>query len=207
MRKITLYVRMDNKLEEVVNVAIPPFMQMPDVIMWGMRFFKLEGEHYIECMVVVALSEWIDIEEPAPEVKSSIKGNDVHLMGVPESLEDAIEDLKVWYGDKLIEVVSSMNEDSFRASSYHSAGLFIRDSWFLWWQKGHHNAIWPETKPKLIQFFNDMGIYHANDISSIILTSVYREISGKEIDLQGQVQQYKDYWESQGFKDGIFGKK
>lgn len=51
----------------------------------------------------------------------------------------------------------------------------------------------PTTKPKLLEFFNNKSINHPDDMSSIILTSMYRSICGVEINLQEQIQYYLDF--------------
>ena len=51
-----------------------------------------------------------------------------------------------------------------------------------------------ERKTSLVKYFNELGIYHPDDISSIILTSFHRKLNNKSIDLAKQVESYKKYW-------------
>ena len=46
----------------------------------------------------------------------------------------------------------------------------------------------------LSKYFNNMGIFHADDMSGIILTSLYRKIVGKDRNLDEQVKWYREYW-------------
>jgi hypothetical protein len=39
-----------------------------------------------------------------------------------------------------------------------------------------------------------MGLWHADDMYSIVFTSYHRKINGKELGLKEQVQRHLDYW-------------
>lgn len=123
----------------------------------------------------------------------------------PENLEEAIDTLKGFlvYNEKQLKDISQMDEEEFLTSSHFRTGMFIRNSWNLWWFENHNYTSWPKEKPKLVDFFNKLDIYHADDMSSIILTSLYRTLSNKDIKLEKQIKEYKDFWKMQGFEDGI----
>ena len=95
-----------------------------------------------------------------------------------------------------------MSEQEFGGKTHHGFGTNIRNSWKLWWQKN-----WDEEKPKIVQYFNDLDIYHADDMSGIIMDSFHRKTTGKEIDLEGQIEKHKKHWKEYGFKDGIYTNK
>ena len=46
----------------------------------------------------------------------------------------------------------------------------------------------------LVRWFNERGITHADDMSAIILTSIWRRVRGVDLDLEGQIKSYQDYW-------------
>jgi hypothetical protein len=103
---------------------------------------------------------------------------------VPKDLDDALTYLSCTW--------SKADKDSFKieperqavASLHFGTGLRIRNGWDLW--KG---------KNDLVDFFNSIGIFHPDDMSSIILTSFHRYLNGKEIDLAEQVKYYQNYWD------------
>ena len=102
--------------------------------------------------------------------------------GVPETLEEAIEYALVnFHGVEKILDESSENEFSIKAHT--SYGLWIRNNWGLW--KGGTN---------LYFWFLTLGIKHPDDMSDIIMRSIHRRFYGKELELEKQVQHYKDYW-------------
>ncbi len=61
-------------------------------------------------------------------------------------------------------------------------GMWMRNNWGLW--RGKELAI----------YFNSIGIYHPDDMSGIILTSYYRELYGKDWEVEKQIQYYQDFW-------------
>ena len=66
---------------------------------------------------------------------------------------------------------------------HHTLGEDIRNAWTL----TDKNSI-------LVNQFKELGVSHADDISGIILTSVYRKLHKKPLNLKGQVAKFKKYW-------------
>lgn len=120
---------------------------------------------------------------------------------LPNNMDEAIETLKLFY-ENSIDTIKNLSEKDFISSNHFGAGMFIRNSWFLWWHENHKYESWPKKKPKLVQFFNDLNIYHADDMSSIIMVSFYRTLNNKPIEIDKQAKKYIDYWKKQGYKDG-----
>lgn len=121
---------------------------------------------------------------------------------LPESIEEAIELLKQFY-IKEIDLIKNMTEKEFMSSSHFGAGMFIRNEWFLWWFPKHKYESWPKEQPKLNAEFEKIGIIHADDMSSILLTCLYRSLINKDWDIKDQVKTYQDHWKMHGYKDGI----
>jgi len=77
---------------------------------------------------------------------------------------------------------------------HHTLGQYLRNEW----------GFWGEEKTDLILWFNKIGIYHPDDMSSICIETYYRLRKNMPIELGTQVQKYKDFWKSNGFTDGIY---
>lgn len=107
------------------------------------------------------------------------KTPDEDVIIVPKTLEEAFEELKKGEG---IEGFKNGSEESI-SQYHHGLGRFLRNEWGLW---GNEN--------ELCQFFNSIGIKHADDRSGIILTSLHRHLNGHSIDLKGQVITYWKHW-------------
>jgi hypothetical protein len=99
---------------------------------------------------------------------------------IPTNLDEAIEALA---NQENIEFMQKCTEDEFLGHTHHGFGTGLRNGWGLW------------TGSVLAKWFNEKGIYHADDMSGIILTSCYRKGTGKDIDLEGQIKFYRDFWE------------
>ena len=67
--------------------------------------------------------------------------------------------------------------------AHHGFGTFIRNTLELWYDG------------PAVSWFNTNGIYHADDMSSIIFTSLHRSKNGKEINLETQIKHFRDYWD------------
>ncbi len=86
------------------------------------------------------------------------------------------------------------DERGFVSELHHSTGMNIRNDWFLWWSDDHSYSGWPKEIPSIVKYFNDLKIYHADDMSSIILTSAYRKFFNLRIDLDKQIEKYHEHW-------------
>lgn len=102
----------------------------------------------------------------------------------PNNLDEAIAQVGILIGDHGKKKAKTMAEDDFLAFSHHALGRYLRNGW----------GLWGETA--LAKWFNGLGIKHADDMSAIILTSFHRWLTGKDRDLEGQINYYKVYWES-----------
>jgi len=65
----------------------------------------------------------------------------------------------------------------------NTKSFFIRNTLKLWFDG------------PTVKWFNEHGIYHADDISSIILQSTHRRNNKRSIDLEAQIKIYRDHWE------------
>jgi hypothetical protein len=106
---------------------------------------------------------------------------------IPQNLEEAIQ-----YFDKIVG-----DEDKFEflksgGNGYHlNVGMCIRNDWELWWGS------------PLAKWFYEREIYHADDMSGIILDSFYNYLLKRPIDIEGQIVRYHKHWEKFMGKDHI----
>jgi len=100
---------------------------------------------------------------------------------IPSTLEDSIQHLDKLLEKDTIEKIQSASEDEI--NQFHMGlGMWMRNNWGLW--KGSDLAKW----------FNTKGITHADDMSGIIITSYWRHLHNKPIDLDSQINSYKEFW-------------
>jgi Domain of unknown function (DUF6794) len=69
---------------------------------------------------------------------------------------------------------------------HHFMGQWLRNNWHLW---GDGNE-W-------VDFFNENDIWHADDMSGIIMATYVRQLRNEEVRLDEQFKYYKDYWKKQ----------
>lgn len=95
---------------------------------------------------------------------------------VPVDLEDCFIEL-----DRLLSKEDRDNLPPVDALHF-GLGMGLRNRWGLW------------SESRLATYFNHIGIYHPDDMSSIILTSYQRYLVDEPIQLQSQVQYFEAYW-------------
>ena len=101
---------------------------------------------------------------------------------IPTDLESTFSALNDILSSKDIDKIKNGREsDLFKY--HHSLGRDIRNKWGLW------------TDSELAMYFRIRWIHHADDMSSIILTSYYRYLHGLPIDLESQIEHYRKFWE------------
>lgn len=102
----------------------------------------------------------------------------------PKTLEEAIFQLEKLHHDTVKVKITAMTEEQFTIGSHFAMGMWIRNNWRLW------------GGGKLSKYFNSIGIFHADDMSGIILTSYYRHLKGQNRELEKQIKYYQDYWKT-----------
>jgi len=106
----------------------------------------------------------------------------------PSSLSECFESL-----DKILSEApdgdwfKSASEDEAITQSHHGLGQYIRNNWDLWVEES-----------VLHQYFKNLGLHHADDMSGVILTSYHRHLNKKELGLDEQVKHYIEFWKRQG---------
>ncbi len=90
--------------------------------------------------------------------------------------------------DKMLskeDYLTAKKNPEFGIAIHHTFGRTLRNDWGLW------------SGSKLKDYFNGLGIYHADDMTGIIFTSYHRYLNGEHINLHEQVYYYIDYWEKE----------
>jgi len=101
---------------------------------------------------------------------------------IPSTLEESINYFEKNWNDKEKKVFQSKPENDAVTELHMTVGMWIRNSWLR------------QGNDSLKKQFHKIGVYHPDDISSIILTSLHRKLNNKEIKLEEQAQHYIDYW-------------
>ena len=101
---------------------------------------------------------------------------------IPKNLEEAISQLDILFADSTKSQIINMTEEEFIVKSHFSTGMWIRNNWGLWSGK------------ELAKYFNDLRIYHPDDMSGIILRSYYRHLRNKDFKVEEQIEHYQEHW-------------
>jgi hypothetical protein len=103
---------------------------------------------------------------------------------IPEDLEDTFVELNRMLHPKLVERMQQGSEEDM--SEYHMGlGMWIRNNWGLW------------GGSRLSRWFNERGICHPDDMSSIVLDSYWRRLHDQPLELEHQIKRYKKFWGTQ----------
>ncbi len=100
---------------------------------------------------------------------------------VPKDLDDAFAELKKMLPPALLEEMGRRTEEEM-ILYHHGLGTWLRNNWGLW------------AGSRLARYFNGRGVEHPDDMSGIILTSFWRHIHSRPVELDAQVERYKAYW-------------
>ena len=97
----------------------------------------------------------------------------------PKNLTECIQMLDKNLKTEDKDYIKTLSEDEFFMESHFTIGMGIRNEWIR------------SGNPELVTFFLDQGVKHPDDMSAMILTSYYRHLLGKEIDIEVQISAYK----------------
>lgn len=101
----------------------------------------------------------------------------------PETLDDTFHAIKKYFTTKELAEIQKSSDEKVMNKYHNSVGRQIRNEWGLW------------TDSELKQFFIDLGLDHPDDMSGVILTSFWRRLHEKPLDIAKQVRYYQKYWE------------
>ena len=135
-----------------------------------MAMQTLTVTRYFLLVTIVLASGTIDADE-ATYVPTDVPDAVQHLIATldPDSLREARREL----------------EDDFAVGQHFGLGLWMRNNWGLWGES------------RLAAYFKKLGIHHPDDMSAIVLHSLWRQLNDLPINLESQVQCYKDWWTEQ----------
>lgn len=121
--------------------------------------------------------------------EESIKSN-IDSIGTPQTIDEALSYFLTEWSDKEKNQFKNEPEDMAVSELHHSVGMYIRNNWI------RHGS----GKELLRNEFKKLGIFHPDDISSIILTSLHRKLNNIPINIHSQIKPYIQYWNE--IKDG-----
>jgi len=102
-------------------------------------------------------------------------------MSKPRNLDEAIFSLKNEIPHDILAEIQKMHEDE-TYTLHNSLGRWLRNEWALW-----------DNGP-LVKWFHEAGIGHPDDMSGIILTSLWCDMHNVDRRLAQQVACYRQYW-------------
>ncbi len=102
---------------------------------------------------------------------------------IPRDLEDALRTLQARLHPRVLQHIRDSVPTAEDMSALHmSIGLGLRNEWGLW------------AGSRLAIFFNQIGIMHPDDMSGVLLTSLWRRMHGQPLRVEQQVQYHQRYW-------------
>ena len=99
----------------------------------------------------------------------------------PSNLDECLKELSY-----LVESYDSnkfLNDKDIITKLHFGLGMNIRNEWGMW-----------DDSSDLYKWFSRNGIFHPDDMSSIVFESFIRKLKKEPIDFEGQVKFYQEYW-------------
>lgn len=114
---------------------------------------------------------------------------------IPSTLEECFAEIdRMLSHEAKLDILAS-DDEKIMSGLHHSLGQYMRNKWGLW--KGD---------TELHAYFKGLGIWHADDMSGIILKSYFRYTHDKPLDIDGQVKHYLAFWKKNGGQPDELGK-
>ena len=120
----------------------------------------------------VQAQDKISPKDQEQEYLENIKKDSIDGVYIPIDLNDCFKQIDIFWTDSIKSQVRTMNEVEFRVNAHFGISLWMRNNWRLW------------GGSRLSKYFNDLGIFHPDDMSGIISTSYHRYLLGQDIKLE-----------------------
>ncbi|MEX0997950.1 MAG: DUF6794 domain-containing protein [Flavobacteriaceae bacterium] len=101
---------------------------------------------------------------------------------IPKDINEAVHQINTFFTDSIRNEIKSLSENEFSSRAHFSLGMRLRNNWGLW------------GGSRLAVYFNNIGIFHPDDMSGILLISYHRHINDKDLEIDKQIDYYKKYW-------------
>lgn len=101
---------------------------------------------------------------------------------LPKNINDCITQLDTCTNDTIKEWIKCVTEREYVSTLHHGFGMYLRNNWGLW------------AESDLAKYFNSIGIYHPDDMSSIILQCFHQFVNTKNYSVNEKIDYYKEYW-------------
>jgi hypothetical protein len=107
---------------------------------------------------------------------------------IPENLVDCFAELEKLLDKDVLESFKKKNEEDLPLYQFDLA-RWLRGRWGLW------------QGSRLAEFFKSIGIFHADDMSAIVLISFHRYLNNRYNDIPKLFEYFRDYWD--GYKGEV----
>lgn len=101
---------------------------------------------------------------------------------IPIDLEDSYRELKKMLSPEMLKEIKDTPENTMGGEYHMGLGMWMRNNWGLW------------AGSRLAKHFNQIGIFHPDDMSSIIIKGFWHNLNEKKFDLQARVTEFQLYW-------------
>lgn len=142
---------------------------------------------FLSALLTISLLYLANVYSEPPKTQSDVAQDTVQVepVYIPANLEECFAELgKLLPKDELKEFKDG-EEDKAVSVAHFGLGMWMRNNWGLW------------SGSRLAKHFNEMGVFHPDDMSGIILRSFHRHLNNRELWLEQQVKRYQEYWEQQ----------
>ena len=101
----------------------------------------------------------------------------------PKNLDEAVLYFQQTWTNSQLDSFKMKDERTAIADIHFGAGTWLRNNWI----RGERNTAF-------VNYFHSLDIYAPDDISSVVFTSLHRTLNNKAIELDNQIELYKEYY-------------
>jgi hypothetical protein len=138
------------------------------------------NKHYLFLIALLFIFQIVNCQ--SADKKAKFSADSLNGVYIPKNLEDCFKQIDSFWPDSTKMKIKAWSEQEFAGRAHMGFGMWMRNNWQLW------------GGSRLSKYFNELGVFHPDDMSGIILDSYHRYLTGKEINLQKQVNLSKAYW-------------
>ena len=90
---------------------------------------------------------------------------------IPKNLSDCFKQIDLFWDESKKSEIESWTQEEFVSQNHHGFGTWMRNNWGLW------------DGSRLSKYFNELGIYHADNMSGTICKNYHRYLNGLKIEI------------------------
>lgn len=135
-------------------------------------------------LIGLPLVSWASTERGEYKINPTKDPSSPTKIYIPKNIYDCLAELKKMLPPDVIAEIKGLKSEKEMVQYHFDLGRWIRNFWGLW------------GGSRLSHYFKDQGMNHPDDMSSLVLVVLWRDLNGKPLRIKEEYLRYRKFSEN-----------